>query len=215
MAYEKTQQARIEAGLCKDCGNPRGKDGTTIRCRQCASEAAKRATQRSNRVRKERYAVGLCYCGARRDNETIYCSECRKRQSQNHEKYVKPKRLKHEKDGKCKQCGKERYYESNYCRSDYIRGIASKYEVPASLHKALLQKLESTDFRCFYTGVPLIPGINACVDHLYSRSQHPDKLSDLDNLVWCDKWINRMKGHMSYEDFIALCRTIVKRADAQ
>jgi len=104
---------------------------------------------------------------------------------------------------------------SRICRSDYIRGIASKYGVGMSLREALLQKLESTDFRCFYTGVPLVPGINACVDHLHSRSQHPDKLSDLDNLVWCDKWINRMKGHMSYQEFISLCRTIVERADAQ
>ena len=84
-----------------------------------------------------------------------------------------------------------------------------------ALHEALLQKLESSDFRCFYTGVPLVPGINACVDHLHSRSLYPDKLSDLANLVWCDKWINRMKGHMSYQEFISLCRTIIERADTQ
>ena len=68
MPYETTQQARINAGLCKDCGNPRGEDGTTIRCRQCASEAARRATQRSTRVRKERYIAGLCYCGPKGSN---------------------------------------------------------------------------------------------------------------------------------------------------
>lgn len=215
MAYEKTQQARIDAGLCKDCGNPRGEDGTTVRCRPCASEVAKKATQRSSRVRKERHAAGLCYCGRERDNETIYCSKCRQRQSQNYEKYGKPKRLERENDGKCRRCGKDQYFASKYCRHHFIEGIAHIWKIPPHLWEALIQKLEQGQFSCYYTGLPLIPGENASVDHLSSRLQHPDKLSDFDNLVWCDKRINRMKGHLSYHEFISLCRTIVKRADAQ
>jgi hypothetical protein len=214
MVYEKTQQARIDAGLCKDCGKPRGKDGTTIRCRICASEAAKRATVRSSMIRKERQTMGACYqCGAKRDNETIFCSKCREKACQQSKKHQQEKRKRNENIGKCKECGAERYYESNYCRTHYIRGIAYNWGVLPHLHEGLLCKLEQTNFTCFYTGIPLIPGKNACVDHLHSRSQHPDKISDLDNLVWCDKWINRMKGSISYQDFISLCQTIVRHAE--
>jgi hypothetical protein len=94
----------------------------------------------------------------------------------------------------------------------FIEHIARKYGVPSTLYETLLHKLEITEFVCFYTGIALVPGKNACIDHLYSRSQHPDKISEIDNLVWCDKWINRMKGHMSYQDFIDLCQKIVNHA---
>src|SRR5262245_33107870 len=58
---------------------------------------------------------------------------------------------------------------------------------------------------------PLIPGVNAYIDHVYTRSQRQDLSSDLDNLGWCDKWINCMKGYLSYREFIELCRAIVDK----
>ena len=60
--------------------------------------------------------------------------------------------------GLCKDCGRERYYESTYCRSEYIRGIASKYGVPTALHEALLQKVEAMEDlrgREFYRRLPM------------------------------------------------------------
>ncbi len=213
MAYDKTQQARIDAGLCKDCGSPRGSDGTTVFCRPCANEHAKRSTERKNRLRKEWDAAGLCYgCGAKRDNETILCTTCREKQNERNKGYAAIRRQAHIEQGVCKRCGGEQYHESNYCRLHFIENIARPFAMPQALWEGLLQKLEDSRFTCFYTGVQLIPGKNACIDHLYSRSQHPEKLSDLDNLVWCDKWINRMKGRLSYQEFISLCQTIVNRA---
>lgn len=213
MAYDKTQQTRIDTGLCKDCGNPRGKDGTSIRCRPCASNATKRATQRSKRLRKERLADDLCfYCGGKKDTNTIHCAQCRNKHNTYSKNFSASRREQYEKQGVCKRCGEERYHESNYCRMHFIEHIARKYGVPMPLYEALLQKLEIANFTCFYTGIQIVPGRNACVDHLYSRSQHPDKLSEIDNFVWCDKWINRMKGYMSHQEFISLCQTIVNRA---
>jgi CheY-like chemotaxis protein len=106
----------------------------------CANGAAlEAAQQRSARVRKERYAAGLCYC-----------------------------------------------------RLHFIAGIAKGNGITMHFYEALLQKFESANFRCFYTGVPLVPGINACVVHLYSRSQYPDQIADLENLVWCDLVLFRL-----------------------
>lgn len=220
MAYDKTQQSRIDAGLCKDCGSPRGEDGTSVFCRPCASKGAKRATARLAKVRKERLEAGLCFgCGMERDEETVYCSKCKEKYKGKYPRkydveYGRIRRQRFVEQGVCKDCGKDRYYESNYCRIHFIEDIARHYKIPVQQWEELLQKLEASGFICFYTGMQIVPGKNACVDHLYSRSQYPDRLSDLDNLVWCDKWVNRMKGHMSYQDFISLCQTIVNRANA-
>ncbi len=220
MAYDKTQQSRIDAGLCKDCGSPRNEDGTSVLCRPCASKAAKRATARLAKVREKRLEDGLCFgCGAQRDGETVYCSSCKAKHKAKYParydiKHSQTRRKRNDAAGVCRECGKERYHESNYCHHHFIANIARPYKIPVDLWEILLQKLEQSDFTCFYTGKQLVPGINACVDHLSSRSQHPDKISELDNLVWCDKWINRMKGHMSYQDFIALCQTIVTHAQS-
>jgi hypothetical protein len=77
----------------------------------------------------------------------------------------------------------------------------------------ILIKLKDRAILCVKSGEFMVFPTNACVDHLHSRSQYPDKMADLENLVWCDKWINRMKGFMSYQDFVALCQVIVKSAE--
>jgi hypothetical protein len=210
MPYERTQQARIDAGLCKDCGKPRGDDGTTIRCRACAEAASVRSAARTKQIRKERLEAGLCYrCGRPRDALTVLCSTCLGKNRDDHRIYGIPRRLRFEQQGLCKKCGQPRYHASNHCRAHFSEHIATKYDIPRSNWDSLLQKLEDCGFTCYYTGIPLIPGVNACIDHLYPRSQSHDLSSDLDNLVWCDKWINRMKGHLSYREFVNLCRAIV------
>jgi hypothetical protein len=77
MPYERAQQARIDAGLCKDCGQPRGDDGTAVRCRACAEAASLRSTARTKHIRKERLEAGLCLrCGGQRDALTVLCPTC-------------------------------------------------------------------------------------------------------------------------------------------
>ncbi len=143
---------------------------------------------------------------------TILCATCLAKNRDNHRIYGIPRRRRFEEQGLCKTCGQPRYYASNYCRAHFIEPIANKYDIPRPMWDSLIQKLEGSGFTCHYTNVPLIPGRNACVDHLHARSLRQDLRFDLDNLVWCDKWINRMKGHLSYGEFIDLCRTIVDHA---
>lgn len=55
--YENLQTARNvyrQAGKCIDCGEDRGKDGTTTRCRPCANKvnARNRAARRGTPERK-------------------------------------------------------------------------------------------------------------------------------------------------------------------
>ena len=73
----------------------------------------------------------------------------------------------------------------------------------------LYDQLEKQKYKCFYTGVVLIPGENAGLDHLKPGSKNPDLTNDLNNVVWCDKRINNMKGNFSYEEFIEICKKIL------
>lgn len=49
---------RDAAGLCRDCGEPRGDDGTTHRCRACADAvAAGKRQQRALRLIREAFDI--------------------------------------------------------------------------------------------------------------------------------------------------------------
>lgn len=58
--------------------------------------------------------------------------------------------------------------------------------------RLLLGKLSNQNFKCAYTGIPLIPGINASLDHKKAYSKSRD--DSIDNLVWVDTLLNRHKG---------------------
>jgi hypothetical protein len=70
--------------------------------------------------------------------------------------------------------------------------------------------LEAQNFRCHYTGVELIPGQNASLDHRIPRSRGGDPF-DIDNCVWCDRLINAFKNDLTEDEFVARCRTVVDR----
>jgi hypothetical protein len=72
-------------------------------------------------------------------------------------------------------------------------------------------KLEAQHFLCFYTGIELVPGRNASVDHRIpiSRGGSP---SDPENCVWCDRLVNAFKNDLTEDEFIERCRIIVALA---
>jgi hypothetical protein len=69
--------------------------------------------------------------------------------------------------------------------------------------------LDEQDYKCAYTGVNLVLGVNAQLDH-----KTPIELggsNDPSNLHWVDKEINRMKGKHSHNEFIQICQLIGSR----
>jgi len=71
-------------------------------------------------------------------------------------------------------------------------------------------KLEAQGFRCYYTGVELVPGTNASLDHRIPRSQGGDPL-DPDNCVWCDRLINAFKNDLTEAEFVERCKAVVDK----
>lgn len=77
------RQERIDAGLCRDCGEPRTDEGTRERCPEHASQHSQRQAERNANIREEWREKGLCVaCGdARTDGQngkatTTLCGDC-------------------------------------------------------------------------------------------------------------------------------------------
>lgn len=213
MPYQKFHADRIENGLCKDCGNPRGEAGTTVFCRACANIHSEKMAKRKSRVRDERVGKGLCYnCGKYPGNGKSLCDMCREKARNAYHRTSKNRILRKLSSGICKCCTEETFYKSNYCRKHWMENILRHSHLDRLSADILFSKLEDQNFKCFYTGIDIVPGINATLDHLKSRSKNTDLRSDIDNLVWCDRRVNAMKGELNYNEFILLCRTIAEKS---
>ena len=78
-------------------------------------------------------------------------------------------------------------------------------------HVDLKQMLESQGYKCVYTGRRLEIGGNASIDHKIPRSRGGEDV--IENLQWVDWQVNRAKTDMTHDEFIVMCRLIVRRAD--
>ena len=95
-------------------------------------------------------------------------------------------------------CTEPRWFDSSSCRYHFVKKITDNFGMPEEHVEMMAKKLEDSDFRCVYSGLPLIPGDNASVDHALAVATHPERISDPNNLVWCDRDINAMKGAFEY-----------------
>lgn len=80
------------------------------------------------------------------------------------------------------------------------RGATGK----ASDWRSILALFNKQDGRCPYSGEKLWFGVNASLDHIKPRSEHPDGITDTSNLQWVTKWVNKAKGARSHEEFLRL-----------
>jgi hypothetical protein len=102
--------------------------------------------------------------------------------------------------------------------SDFVRrwvfgivpnNLKIKGDFKNQLSEQLLQKLIDQDFKCYYTGLPLVPNHNASLEHIKPRSKNPELIYDVSNLVWVRKEINSMRSNYSFSEFIDLCQQCV------
>jgi hypothetical protein len=113
-------------------------------------------------------------------------------------------------DGHCYSC-KEVPMENStcFCRKHWLVQAAWRAGLRGSkAGEAVEEMLIRQNYRCAYTGIRLVLGVNASLDHIKPRLQHPELLGQISNLEWVDESVNRSKGNMSRERFIALCREV-------
>jgi hypothetical protein len=72
---------------------------------------------------------------------------------------------------------------------------------------SLVRKIEEQGFRCKLSGVLITTG-TASLDHLVPVSKGGAHTND--NVAWVHSEINRMKGQLSLEEFVAWCAKVVQ-----
>jgi len=75
---------------------------------------------------------------------------------------------------------------------------------------SVLELVKRQGFRCALTGLPLTPA-TASLDHVQPLSQ--GGMHEIENCQVVRSDINRAKGTMNNEQFIAMCRAVVSRAN--
>lgn len=112
--------------------------------------------------------------------------------------------------GKCQRCASSRLPNSNnFCERHYLSDLAYKSLGSKSNWEFIKKLLESQNYKCAYTGIPLVLGVNASIDHIKSIKHNPNLKHDPNNICWADIEINRMKREHSEERFIELCSLVV------
>lgn len=191
----------LEAALVKQ---PDGRFFVQVKCEASLTEPAPAPRTKTQR-RHERLAQGLCvYCGKEESRpEKRSCEHCADIRKQE----MRSIRQQRKTASQCHRCGQSAQ-AGNVCLKCWFMLVSSnttKGTVPgATLHQLLIAQ----EFRCAYTGKPLVPADNASLDHKTPVSR--GGTHDLGNLQWIDSQINRMKTDMTHEEFLAMCQLIAQ-----
>lgn len=226
--HRKRRAKRVENGLCESCGGPT--NGETY-CELCKLRRRKniekqitteptfkeRRKQTVQRRRQNRLSQGICVmCGklpAR--NERTICDICgEKRRGENRRCWEN--RIK---KGLCRYCG-ERAITGKTCRSCdtcFLIKTAKKWLPTEDGPAILLDILHRQNSKCPYSGMPLILGENATLDHKIPRSK--GGTADILNLQWVyydqEFNVNTIKRDMSEENFLKAINTIYEHTKSR
>lgn len=163
--------------------------------------------ERMKRNRDEHRRKGLCIsCPRAAKLDRTQCEECLGRRSR--ECFAASK--KRVTEGLCYDC-RSPATVGKYCLHHWFRKVSSFHNTGTRRNGEPLEKLfRAQDMKCAYTGVFLVPGVNASVDHKVPCSRGGS--NNIDNLQWVDLKINRMKTDMTHEEFLEACRLVLSRS---
>lgn len=105
-------------------------------------------------------------------------------------------------NGQCRNCSNDRLKGSRNCLYHFVKRIVDLNKMPNRqlITEHLLDKLYQQKFECWYTGVLLIPGMNASLDHILAKDNKGD--NSVDNLIWVDFSINKVKMNTPVNRFL-------------
>ncbi len=112
----------------------------------------------------------------------------------------------------CESCSNKILPNRNICEKHYVVSVAK-----ACLGKAdsktvdvLLKRFHENPV-CPYTEKVLVLGVNAHLDHIKSRKNHPELVSSIDNVEWIHETANLCKSSFDKDDFIAFCKFVANK----
>lgn len=140
---------------------------------------------------------GICILCSSEFSSSIHKNKCLLNNKERKQKLVE--------NGKCRNhVNRETAFDTTFCEECWFRGCsrrATGSEVNWVSVKALL---ESQDYKCIYTGEPIIPGINASIDHLIPKSRGGPLT--LENIQWTTIKTNLFKYNLTALELLSLAK---------
>ncbi len=129
----------------------------------------------------------------------------------NNREYSRQRRARLKDSKHCGACGKqERLIGITRCHTCSLKDFSFKHLGSKQRWAELDDLLRKQRNRCYYSGLKIYVGKNASIDHIRPSSRHPDRATNIRNLVWTDKTVNRMKTDFSFQEFIKTCKRILE-----
>jgi hypothetical protein len=138
-----------------------------------------------------------------------YCRDCQNKINARSNKTL----VCRKKRGLCRTCTCKRMQKSSYCLYHFMKRVAERTAHDPNLGAYLYRKFLQQNKRCYYTGDPLVLGVNASLDHVHPQSKYPELRKDPRNLVWTTKDLNTCKKDLDIESFLHICESVVSNKD--
>lgn len=144
------------------------------------------------------------------------CNPCRGIQAKEYSKSGKQKKsrdkrnIKRVRDDTCCLCINQKTAFSRYCLFHWVQRLVKKNMNEKNndeLVQNLLDKFNLNEGTCFYSGVKILPGLTASIDHRIPKSK--GGTNDITNLEWVHMGINTLKGNFTEKEFISKCAPIL------
>lgn len=105
-------------------------------------------------------------------------------------------------NGTCRSCPKKLMKHSkSWCRKHWFMQVVSRYGFRMIEWRTAERIIKRQNYICPYSGVRLVLGINASLDHRMPKAKHPHLKSDWSNVQWVDWYINNIKQTLSPSEF--------------
>lgn len=144
-------------------------------------------------------------------NMARYTRKYRREHSEKSKNWGRNRRELRRTRGLCISCNMKVDLDSgSLCTKHWFMDRARGNLASSALGPLLGELLERQNNTCPYTGMHLTPEVNCSLDHILPVSRFVDSRTQIENVEWVHSLINTMKGSLTKDEFIAVCRLIVE-----
>ena len=129
-----------------------------------------------------------------------------------HKAYQKRVYAEKKQAGVCSSCSRPVLVEGGtQCEYHWYSTVAFRHfgDGGKAMTTTLMTLMARQAHRCPYTGVALLPGVNASLDHIMPTSRFPELGRDVTNVQWTSKIANQAKSALTGDEFVQLCEIVI------
>jgi len=203
-------RCKIEKPIEQFCTKKANKDGLNSWCKNCCNNQGNIYSENNKDKIKQYYEINKDkikqYNKAWREDNKDHMKQCQKAWMENNQdkmkQYTRNKYEKYKKSGLCTQCGSQLMINSNtLCEKCWFKSCSNNNLGSRKHWEHLKTLFEEQNHKCAYTGLDLILGVNASIDHIKPISRYPELAKNLKNVCWCDSLTNKSKNDRDLSEF--------------